>query len=399
MSFLSLVIISMMAVTAYLGLSFSAEGLLKSANLTYETERAADIEINALQLMTDGSLEQIRSTEGVTDAEGIISIPSRVSQGVRTENITLRTVSERISRPHLKEGRLPEAEGEIQAVSEAEQFWARVEDISCQGRSVRKNLLFLEPETKMVSLTDLQNRPMEYPREGIVLSSSVAKDLGVKEGDIVTVGETETPVTGISHQMAIDFQYLPAAETDLYRKAEKTGWMVRLKDGADGTEIASRLYREKGYVTTLMKSVMKKGYEDVLNQFDLYAWMLVVLCGIVGIFIIVNTGWNNLHEQKLSLSVLRAIGFQQRQISARWFLQSLLYLVFSLLIGYGVGQILAKISMEMMSNSTRHFEYFQDPYQYVWTGISTFVFILAGHLVTMRSMKKWDLVESTKGRE
>ncbi len=88
-----------------------------------------------------------------------------------------------------------------------------------------------------------------------------------------------------------------------------------------------------------------------------------------------------------------------RQISARWFLQSLLYLVFSLLIGFGVGQLLAKISMEMMSNSTRHFEYIQDSYQYVWTGISTFVFILAGHLVTMRSMKKWDLVESTKGRE
>lgn len=287
----------------------------------------------------------------------------------------------------------------IESVSEAEQFWAREEDISYQGRSVRKNLLFLEPETTMVSLTDMRNRPMAYPREGIVLSGSVAKELGVKEGDMVTVGETEAPVTGISHQMAIDFQYLPAAETDLYRKAEKTGWMVRLKDGADGTEIASRLCWEKGYVTTLMKSVMKKGYEDVLNQFDLFAWMLIGLCGIVGIFIIVNTGWNNLHEQKLSLSILRAIGFQHRQISARWFLQSLLYLVFSLLIGFGIGRILAKTSMEMMSNSARHLEYIPNLYQYLWTGISTFVFLLAGHLLTMRSMKKWDLVENTKGRE
>ena len=287
----------------------------------------------------------------------------------------------------------------IESVSEAEQFQAREEDISYQGRSVRKNLLFLEPETTMVSLTDMRNRPMEYPREGIVLSGSAAKDLGVKEGDIVTVGETQARVTGISHQMAIDFQYLPAAETDLYRKAEKTGWMIRLKDRADGTEIASRLYREKGYETTLMKSVMRKGYEDVLNQFDLFAWMLIALCGIVGIFIIVNTGWNNLHEQKLSLSVLRAIGFQQRQISVRWFLQSLLYLVFSLLIGFAIGRILAIISMEMMSNSVRHFEYIPDLYQYVWTGISTFVFILAGHLVTIRSMKKWDLVKNTKGRE
>lgn len=112
-----------------------------------------------------------------------------------------------------------------------------------------------------------------------------------------------------------------------------------------------------------------------------------------------NTGWNNLHEQKLSLSVLRAIGFQQRQISARWFLQSLLYLVFSLLIGFLVGQVAAVRSLELMSNSARHLEYIPSLFQYAWTGISTFVFILAGHLITMRSMKKWDLVENTKGRE
>jgi putative ABC transport system permease protein len=197
----------------------------------------------------------------------------------------------------------------------------------------------------------------------------------------------------------MDFQYLPAAERDLYRKPEQTGWMIRLKDGADGTEIVIRLYREKGYVTTLMKSVMKKGFEDILNQFDLFAWMLVVLCGLVGLFIVVNTGWNNLHEQKLSLSVLRAIGFQQRQISARWFLQSLLYLVLSLLIGFGIGQIVAVKSMDQMNNSIRHLEYIPALFQYAWTGISTFVFILAGHLIMMRSMKKWNLVENTKGRE
>ena len=288
---------------------------------------------------------------------------------------------------------------QIESISDADRFWAREEDISYRDRSIRGKLLFLEPDTDMVTLTDLKGRPMDYPREGIVLSGSFAKALGVKEGDVVTVGETETRVTGISHQMTMDFQYLPAAERGLYRKAEQTGWMIRLTDGADGTEIVFRLYREKGYVTTLMKSVMKKGFEDVLNQFDLFAWMLVVLCGLVGLFIVVNTGWNNLHEQKLSLSVLRAIGFQQRQISARWFLQSLLYLVLSLLIGFGIGQIVAVKSMGLMNNSIRHLEYIPSAFQYAWTGISTFVFILAGHLVTMRSMKKWDLVENTKGRE
>ena len=112
MSFLSLIIISMMAVTAYLGLSFSAEGMLRSANATYETENTADIEIKAARLITDGEMEEIRSAEGISDAEGIISVSSRVCSDAGKEDITLRTVSERIGLPHLKEGRLPETEGE-----------------------------------------------------------------------------------------------------------------------------------------------------------------------------------------------------------------------------------------------------------------------------------------------
>lgn len=288
---------------------------------------------------------------------------------------------------------------QIGTLSAAERFWAREEDLSFRGSTVRGTLLFLEPDTQMVTLTDMRGGEIAYPRTGIVLSDSFAKALGAKEGDMITVGETETAVSGISHQMTMDFQYLPAAEKDLYRKADQTGWMIRLQEGADDTEIASRVYREKGYQTTLLKTLMRKGYSDLYSTFDLYIGIIVTLCGIVGIFIVVNTGWNNLNEQMLPLSVLRAIGFRQGQISARWFLQSLLYLICSLLIGYLAGQIVAGKALELMNNSVRHLEYIPAPFQYVWTAISTFAFLLAGHWITMRSMRKWNLTENIKARE
>ena len=288
---------------------------------------------------------------------------------------------------------------QMDCVSAAEQFQAREEEISFRGSSVRKTLLFLDPDTEMVALTDRQGNPMAYPRDGIVLSVTVADKLGVKTGDAVTVGQAEITVTGISRQLAMDFQYLPASENKLFRKAEQSGWMIRLKDGADGSEIAPRLYREKGYVTTILKSVMKKGYDDLFEQFDLYTWMLIALCCIVGAFIVVNTNQNNLQEQTLSLSVLRVIGFQQGQISARWFLQSLLYLVCSLAIGFPVGRIIAIYGLKLLCNSARHLEYIPSLYQYVWAAITTFVFMLAGHLIAARSINKWNLAENTKGRE
>ena len=109
-SFLSIVIISMLAVTAYLGLSFSAEGLKKSADATYEAEQQADIEINGSVPFTDKDLDAASAAEGVADAEGILAVPSRVISGFNIQDIELRSVSERISLPRLLEGSLPQAE-------------------------------------------------------------------------------------------------------------------------------------------------------------------------------------------------------------------------------------------------------------------------------------------------
>ena len=284
-------------------------------------------------------------------------------------------------------------------IATAERFWTREEDIVSEGNRIYSLLLFMEADTQMVSLADPEGKPIAYPTEGIVLSEAIAKSLGVKTGDTVSIAGTETKVTGISRQMGMDFQYLPAAERDRYRTDKQTGWLVRLKEGSSKPEITEKLMGQKGYVTTLWRSVVEKSYTDIFMEFDLYVLILIIVCATVGIFIVVNTNRNNLQEQKLSLSVLRAIGFQQRQISVRWFLQSLLYLVFSLAIGFPLGQLLARIGLQVLSNSARHFEYISSAYQYIWTTVSVFAYMLAGHWISMRSMKKWDLVENTKGRE
>ena len=289
--------------------------------------------------------------------------------------------------------------GRMDEVEAAERYWMREESFSAAGATVRGNLMFLEPGTGMVALKDTAGRPLSWPSDGIVLSAGFAEALGVNAGDTVLVGGVEEKVSAVARQMAMECQFLPVSELGRFRKAEQTGWLIRLREGTDGREIANRLYRENGYVTILWKSLMQGGFEELFDQFDLYVWMLVALCGVVGIFIVVNTGRNNLQEQSLSLSILRAVGFQHHEISARWFLQMLLYMVCSLLIGFMVGRVVAVKGLELMSNSVRRLEYIHSGFQYAWTAISTFVFILVGHIITMRSMQKWDLAENTRGRE
>ena len=111
-SFLSVIIISMLAAVAFLGIDFSAEGLKRSADATYSAGQAADVEIYASSLMAETDLESIRAAEGVSDAEGIMYVPSRVTRDSRVLDIVIRSVPERISLPHVLDGRLPGAADE-----------------------------------------------------------------------------------------------------------------------------------------------------------------------------------------------------------------------------------------------------------------------------------------------
>ena len=292
-----------------------------------------------------------------------------------------------------------EAVNTLESITAAERYWAREEDIRFGEKSIRGSLMFLETGTRMISLNDREGKQMDYPEEGIVLSGSVADFLGVKPGDVVTVGKTEVSVAGISRQMAMECQFLPAAEVSRFRKPDYTGWLVQLRDPTDAREITDRLNREPGYATTLRRSVMLAGFEDLFVQFDLYTRVLAVLFSVVGVLIVISTVQNNLQEQKLSLSVLRAIGFQHRQISVHWFVQSLLFMLPSLLIGFIGGKWLAIHGLELMNNSFRHLEYIPSSYQYIVTTVCTVAFVVIGHMISVRTMKKWDLVENTRGRE
>jgi putative ABC transport system permease protein len=286
----------------------------------------------------------------------------------------------------------------IPDVAAAERYWASEREISFGEKIERTTLFFLEPGTTMISLMDLPGNPLDYPTEGIMLNSGFAKNIGAAPGDVVTIDGREYPVTGIARQ-TLNFQFMPASARTDFADGIQTGWMVCLRQGTDGAALSARMAREDGYVTTLWKSLMRKGLEELYVNYDLYTWLLIILCGLVGAFIVVNTGRNNLNEQKLSLSVLRAMGFQHRDISIRWFLQSLLFFLSSLAIGLPVGRVMADICLDMLRTAERDVRYIHSLFQYAWTAGLIFVFLVIAHLITVQAMRKWDLVENTKGRE
>ena len=171
-SFISVVIISLLAVTAYLGISFTAEAMKMSADACYEAQNHADIEVSSSRLFTEKDLETVRSAEGVTDAEGIMYIPSRVLRGTVSENIILQSLSERMNQAQMKEGRMPEAADEC-AVEEwlsLEMGYGVGDRVELAGRDARTDLVI---KTKAFTVTGIfssaEHLTDMYPFEPLVL--------------------------------------------------------------------------------------------------------------------------------------------------------------------------------------------------------------------------------------
>ena len=111
-SFISIAIISMLAVMTYLGLNYAAAGIRNKANSYYDSTNFRDIEIYSTLLITEEDLNVLRTVEGVRDVEGAYQTNGIASFGEINVNTGVLSLTQRINTPILIEGRLPEKEDE-----------------------------------------------------------------------------------------------------------------------------------------------------------------------------------------------------------------------------------------------------------------------------------------------
>ena len=111
-SYISIMVIAMVAVSAYLGIAYPAAALRKGASDYYSRYRFWDLEVVSTMLMDEADLEALRAIPGVKAVEGAYEVSGDLLLENRIESISIIGVPDEISLPELTEGRLPAAVGE-----------------------------------------------------------------------------------------------------------------------------------------------------------------------------------------------------------------------------------------------------------------------------------------------
>ena len=122
-SFISIVVIAMIAVMAYLGIAYPAAAIKTYFENYYDRYRLWDLEVNSTMLMDDEDLEAIRALPGVKKAEALYQIDAGLPLGDTMESVLILSTPQEISLPELLEGRLPETPDECAIEQELVKRW------------------------------------------------------------------------------------------------------------------------------------------------------------------------------------------------------------------------------------------------------------------------------------
>ena len=106
-SWVSVIVISFLAVTAFLGIRFSADALRLNADVFYEDAAFSDVTVYSTLLLTPEDIEAISEEEGIRCAEGFRQIDTNLKHGDSKATASVVSLGTDVNRPILKEGRFP----------------------------------------------------------------------------------------------------------------------------------------------------------------------------------------------------------------------------------------------------------------------------------------------------
>jgi len=200
-----------------------------------------------------------------------------------------------------------------------------------------------------------------------------------------------------AHRKEVNFPHVLHAMLKL--NDSQANYLLRTCFTEDEEELLRYVSEMDGYLYTDFTDVLQQANKGTFALYSLGVYILIAFSVCLGLLIIYNTTQTNLFEQKRELSVLRSLGFQIREISGIWLIQTTVQFLFACALGLPLGVVMAKYSLAQMSMDSREYPFVNDPMQFVITVCLVLAYILISHYAAMRNIRKWDIVENIKEKE
>lgn len=278
-------------------------------------------------------------------------------------------------------------------------FIDNVEEIKLFNKTIKANDIAydvtingIDSSSKLIKIPNVDS----LEENGIVLDKYTADQLNVKNDDSVYVDGIKLSVTGISEQYTNRIEYVSYAQASKFTD-NKYGCLVC--KCLDKTKLLDYL---AGIETYISSSFTDDLYHSTQRLFDSFAFVSYILIGFsisIGLTVILVNIKTNLLDRTKQICVLRTLGYTTSEISFNNYIQLILQLLISSIIGFPIGKGIAVFALKMIETSKRTYPYANGIKEIIITLLIVFVYTLIAQLISAIEINKWQLSQEIKDND
>jgi len=296
----------------------------------------------------------------------------------------------------------------MQGVIDVEAFRSVPARLRLGHRSRQTAILGVADDARLNRIVDGSARPVALPPEGLVVSSTLADVLGVRQGDAVTVEVLEgtRPVRQIKVVRVVD-DFLGTSvymELDALRRLVHEGTTMSGAYLTVDSAAAPALY-ERLKATPVVAGVMvKRATLDSFNRtitetMGSVRAIEILFAAIIAFGVVYNSTRIALSERSRELATLRVIGFTRAEISYILLGEVAMITLVAVPLGLAVGYGLSAVTARALATELFRIPLVVAPRTYAFSAVTIVAATVISALIVRHRLDHLDLVAVLKMRE
>ena len=237
--------------------------------------------------------------------------------------------------------------------------------------------------------------------DGIYLTETLARDLGLDVGDTVMVEserhDQDFIVAGLVRFPMGESAYMRLSQVaTLMRGFHATSALIELED-PNYTEEVTRMLEMRAYVLSVERSAaVREGFEELMALTNQFIGIMTVFGMSLAAFAVFNTVTLNVTERSRELATMRTLGFSKRQVNTLITIESLVTGVVGMALGFVLGYAIEAYLVGQMSTLDWNMDIIIKPSTFVIVGVITLAVLLVSQVPGLRALHKRNLADATK---
>lgn len=282
-------------------------------------------------------------------------------------------------------------------------------DVIFQDESKEASLIIPEDVEKFKEFHHLRVRTSQkevsLDEGGVVLAEKLAKELGVKKGDTITIKDENNkrisvPVTGIVENYVSHYVFMSRSTYEsLYERDFKGNEVVaKVRDTSKALEddISKELLEKDGVTGVYFNSGVKAMYGDTIKSLNYVVIVMILAAGALAFVVLYNLTNVNISERIREIATIKVLGFYDKEVSAYVYKENILLTIIGILVGLALGVVLHRFIMVTAEPSDIMFGRTIGIFSYIYAFGITMAFSALVNWAMYYKLKAVKMVESLK---